>query len=78
MKPKKMIQGVSKNGEMFWGYVQPKTTEKSYMFIYFIVTKYEIGYYSGFYSTLRAEFGSFKSFNFEGIIANDLGQGKHV
>ena len=48
------------------------------MFIYFIATKYEIGYYSGFYSTLRAEFGSFKSFNFEGIIANDLGQGKHV
>ena len=50
---------------------QPNITEKKAVYLYFNVTKYKIGYYSGFYSTLRADFGSVKSFNVEGIIAND-------
>ena len=71
MKLKKMIQGVSQNGEMFWGYVSTQYHRKNAIYLYFNVTRYKIGYYSGFYSTLRADFGSVKSFNFEGIIAND-------
>ena len=71
MKLNKMIQGVSQNGELFWGMFQPNITEKNNIYIYFNVTKYKIGYYSVFYSTLRDDFGSFKIVNFEDIIAND-------
>ena len=33
MKLNKMIQGVSQNGEMFWGMFQPNITEKT-IYIY--------------------------------------------
>ena len=46
---------------------QPKITEKT-LYVYISMSL----------SITVANFGSFKSLNFEGIIANDWGQGKHV